>query len=391
VKTLVEAAQGVTEDAFTTHAVMHRTKEDRTLEALSVDIAGIMEGRVADIPLRNEDVLYIATRTETQQEPTLTIHGEVQYPGIYRYAENETLEDFIVQAGGLSEAASTAKVDVSRRIIDPNATTSRDTIAQTFSFALKDGFIIDGEQHFHLMPFDEVYVRKSPGYTVQQNVAIEGEVLFEGTYTLTRKNMRLSEVIKNAGGLTKTAYAQGARLVRTRTAEERLREEDLQKMVRRQNSANSKDSLNLSTLEISPTYTVGIELDKAIASPGSDADIALREGDRIIVPEFTSTVKINGEVMYPNTVSFIEGKSIDYYINQAGGYSNNAKSSRTYIIYMNGNVAKPDRKHRPQPGCEIVVPSKVRGNRMSTAEVLAIGTSTASIATMIATLVNLFK
>lgn len=391
VKSLIEMAQGVTEDAFTTHAVMHRMREDRTLEALSIDVAGILEGRVADIPLRNEDVLYIATRTETQQEPTLTIHGEVQYPGIYRFADNETLEDFIVQAGGLSEAASTAKVDVSRRVIDPHATTSRDTIAQIFSFALKDGFVIEGEQGFHLHPYDEVYVRKSPGYTVQQNVSVEGEVLFEGTYTLARKNTRLSEVINQAGGLTATAYAKGARLVRTRTQDERLREEDLQKMVRRQNSANSKDSLNLSTLDISPTYTVGIELDKAINNPGSDADIALREGDRIIVPEYTSTVKINGEVMYPNTVSFIEGKSVDYYINQAGGYSNNAKSNRTYIIYMNGNVAKPDRKHRPQPGCEIVVPSKVRGNRMSTAEVLAIGTSTASVATMIATLVNLFK
>lgn len=391
VKSLLEAAQGVTEEAFTAHAVMHRMKDDRTLEALSVDVAGILEGRVADIPLRNEDVLYIATRMETQQEPTLTIHGEVQYPGIYRYAENETLEDFIVQAGGLSEAASTAKVDISRRVIDPHATTSRDTIAQTFSFALKDGLVIDGEQGFVLYPFDEVYVRKSPGYAVQQNVTLEGEVLFEGTYTLPRKNTRLSEIVTQAGGLTKTAYAQGARLVRTRTVEERLREEDLQKMVRRQNSSNSKDSLNLSTLDISPTYTVGIELDKAIANPGSDADISLREGDRIIVPEYTSTVKINGEVMYPNTVSFIEGKGVDYYVNQAGGYSNNAKSSRTYIIYMNGNVAKPDRKHRPQPGCEIVVPSKVKGNRMTTAEVLAIGTSTASIATMIATLVNLFK
>ena len=388
VRGLIEAAEGITEEAFSAHGVMHRMKEDRTLEVLGVDIAGIMEGRVADVPLRNEDVLYIPSRTDAQSMQTLTIHGEVQYPGIYKYAANETIEDFIMQAGGPTEAASLVKVDVARRFIDPYATESSDTTSQTFSFQVKEGFVVDGTPGFTLQPYDEVYVRRSPGYTEQQNVTLEGEVLFAGTYTLSKKSQRLSEIIKQAGGLSKTAYAKGARLIRQRTPEERARQEALLQAARR---SSGKDSIDVSKIDVSASYPVGIELDQALAKPGSDADIVLREGDRIIVPEYIGTVKINGEVMYPNTTSFMEGKSLKYYINQAGGYNDNAKKRQTYIIYMNGNVAKADRKHKPQPGCEIVVPTKNRGNRLSTAEILTIGTSTASIATMIATLVNILK
>lgn len=387
VRSLIEQA-GLTEDAFTAHAVMHRMQEDRTLEVLSVDIASIMDGSVPDVVLRNEDVLYVPSRKEVTENQTLTIHGEVQYPGIYKYAENETIEDFILQAGGLTDAASTAKVDVARRVVDPSATSSLDSIAQTFSFALKDGFVIDGDQAFHLEPFDEVYVRKSPGYSPQQNVIVEGEVLFEGTYTLSKKSERLSEVIKKAGGLSKTAFASGARLLRQRTPEELARQEALREAAKR---SSGKDSIDINKIDMSATYPVGINLKEALAHPGSDADVVLREGDRIIVPEYSGTVKINGEVMYPNTVGFVEGMSLKDYINQAGGYNDNARKRQTYIIYMNGNVAKADRKHKPAPGCEIVVPTKTKGNRLSTAEILTIGTSTASIATMIATLVNILK
>lgn len=387
VRSLIEQA-GLTEDAFTAHAVMHRMKEDRTLEVLSVDIASIMDGSVPDVVLRNEDVLYVPSRKEVTENQTLTIHGEVQYPGIYKYAENETIEDFILQAGGLTDAASTAKVDVARRVVDPSATSSLDSIAQTFSFALKDGFVIDGDQAFHLEPFDEVYVRKSPGYSPQQNVIVEGEVLFEGTYTLSKKSERLSEVIKKAGGLSKTAFASGARLLRQRTPEELARQEALREAAKR---SSGKDSIDINKIDMSATYPVGINLKEALAHPGSDADVVLREGDRIIVPEYSGTVKINGEVMYPNTVGFVEGMSLKDYINQAGGYNDNARKRQTYIIYMNGNVAKANRKHKPAPGCEIVVPTKTKGNRLSTAEILTIGTSTASIATMIATLVNILK
>ena len=390
VRTLIEAAGGLTEEAFTPHAVLHRMKDNRTLEVLSVDVEGIMSGRLADVPLKNEDVLYIPTRIDALSLQTVTIHGEVQYPGIYRYAENETLEDFVLQAGGLTEAASVMKVDVARRIIEPTATATRDSISQTYTFALKDGFVIEGDQAFHLQPYDEVYVRRSPGYAEQENVVVEGEVMYAGTYTLAVKGQRISQIIANAGGLKKTAYAQGARLIRKRTVEERARQEALM-MAARRSAGSGKDSIDISKLDVGPTYAVGIELDKALSHPGGDADIQLRDGDRIIIPEYSGTVKINGEVMYPNTVSFVKGKNHKYYVNLAGGYGDQAKKRQTYIIYMNGNVAKADRKHKPQPGCEIVVPTKQQHERMSTAEVMTIGTASASIATMIATLVNLLK
>ena len=404
VRTLIQQAEGVTEDAFTAHAVMHRLKPDRTLEVIQVDVDGIMNGRVADIPLKNEDVLYIPSKKELQEDLTLTIHGEVMYPGIYKYADNETLEDLVLQAGGLKETASLMKVDVARRIVDQRLTTSSDTIAHTFSFALKDGFVIDGEPGFVLKPYDEIYVRKSPGFYKQQNVYVEGEVLFAGTYTLSKKNERVSEIIKKAGGLSNMAYPQGARLERRLTNLERKRVTEIMKLQREQRedeirSQAIKSGKSISDLkqlastdnyEIPDFYPVGIELDKAIANPGSDADIVLREGDRLTVPVYNGTVKINGEVMYPNTVAYKEGKGVNYYIDLAGGFSGKAKKSRTYIIYMNGDVAKAGHGVKVKPGCEIVVPQKSM-SKMSTAESISLISGTASIAAMIATIANLLK
>ena len=405
VKTLLETAEGVTEDAFTPHAVMHRMKADRTLEVIQVDVEGIMNGTVADIPLKNEDVLFIPTKQEVQVEQTITIHGEVMYPGVYKYADNETLEDFVLQAGGLKETAATVNVFVSRRVVNPKATTSDSIVGQSFTFALKDGFVIDGEQGFHLQPFDEVFVRKSPGYNQQQNVTIEGEVLFGGDYSLTKKNERLSDLVKKAGGVTDIAYVAGARLERRMNEAERIRYEESIKLQKLQNEAamleqalksgrsvsdiRSGNQTAAEKLEVPETYLVGIELDKALEKPGSDYDLVLREGDRLVVPVYTGTVKINGEVMYPNTVGFEAGKKVKYYINQAGGYSTKAKKRKTYVIYMNGDVAK-GRNAKVKPGCEIVVPQKAI-SKMSTTETIALGSGVASIATMIATMANILS
>ena len=402
VRSLLEHADGLREEAFTARAVMHRMKKDRTLEVVPVDVEGILDGKVADVPLQPNDVLFIPTKQEMMEEQTITIHGEVNYPGIYKYASNETLEDFVLQAGGLKNSASTVKVDVARRVMNPKALTNDSISAYTYSFALKDGFVIDGTPGFHLMPFDEVYVRKSPGFSKQQNVVVDGEVMFSGTYTLQRKNTRLSDVIKAAGGINDRGYAAGATLVRKINESERKRLEAARKMALEQyeqvaaeeaaktgKSVDITNSERIKKFQIDDTYSVGIELDKAIANPGSDADIVLREGDRIVVPQYTGTVKINGEVMYPNTVGFVKGKKASYYIDQAGGFNNKAKRGQTYIIYMNGMVAKVSHNAKPMPGCEIVVPAKAT-TKMSIAETMTIGTSVASIATMIAPLANIF-
>ena len=408
VRGLIEAADGLTEAAFSPHAVLHRKKADRTLEVISVDVDGILTGRVADIPLQNEDVLFIPTKTEVQEQQTITIHGEVLYPGVYKYADNESLEDFILQAGGLKQTASTVRVDVSRRISNPQALAPDSVIARTYSFSLRDGFVIDGAPGFVLEPFDEVYVRKSPGTNVQQNVSIEGEVVFAGNYTLTSRRMRLSDIFKAAGGGTELAYIKGARLERRPTPSERLHMEAAYKMQQEQQRKNmidlavktknativqavqENDKKTQEKFQVPDSYPVGIELDKAIANPGGDEDVLLREGDRIIVPQYNGTVKINGAVMYPNTVGYVEGKSVAYYIDQAGGFASDAKKSNTYILYMNGMLAKVGHNAKVRPGCEIIVPTKIQ-SRMSLAETLSVGSSAASIAAVIATIASLLK
>ena len=389
VKALIEAADGLTENAIAQHAVMHRMKKDRSLEVKSINVLGILDGEIPDVELQNEDVLYIGSREEEKNDQTITIHGEVNYPGIYKFASNETIEDLVLQAGGLTNAASLAKVDVSRRIVEPNALEAGDTLAFTYSFRLNPDFTIpQGEEPFTLQPYDEVYIRRSPNYNEQQNVTVEGEVQFRGNYTLTSSRQRLSEIIKQAGGLTKRAYPEGAKLLRQMTPEER---ELMETMLRTAQRNSGNDSIDVKKLLTLTTFPVAIELDKALAAPGSDDDPYLREGDRIVVPRFTSTVSINGEVLYPNTVRYKAGENADYYLDLAGGVSSTGKRSRTIIIYMNGMVAKADRKHKPKPGCQIVVPTKSRRRGIGLTEWLSIGTTSASVGTMIATIANLLK
>ena len=390
VRSLIESADGLKEDAFTNRGVIHRMKEDRTLKVISVDVQGIIDGKIADIPLKNEDVLFIPSKSERQENRTITIHGEVLYPGVYKYADNETLEDFVVQAGGLKESASTVKVDVSRRVSNRKALTRDSVIAKTYSFALKDGFVVDGQPGFTLEPFDEVYVRKSPSYSVQQNVSIEGEVNFPGTYALTKSESRLSDIVKASGGTNQLAYVKGARLERRITPEERTRMEQVLKMAQFQ-SKTEEDTIDVSKLDLGDTYYVGIQLDKALEAPGSDYDLTLREGDKIIVPEYTNTVKVSGNVLYPNTVAYKKGKGARYYVNQAGGWGIRAKKGSTYIVHMNGTVNQMGKGEKPTPGSEVIVPTKPKSEVNKLQMWLAIGSSTASIATMLVSIVNLSR
>lgn len=411
VRTLVEQAEGVTEQAFLNRAIIHRMKQDRTLEVVSVDLKGILAGTSPDVVLKNEDVLFIPTQEEMNIDRTITISGEVYYPGIYKYAENETIEDFILQAGGLKETASTVKVDVSRRKVNPGATTAEAETAQTFSLSLKDGFVVDGTPGFTLEPFDEVYVRKSPGTNDPVNITVSGEVLFPGEYSLTTKSQRLSDVLKAAGGVTQFGYARGARLERKVNAEERIRMEEVMKLQREQYEEMQKEqaislasakastsglntdadkSALMQKFKVADTYYVGIELDKAMENPGGDEDITLREGDKIIVPVYNGTVKINGAVLYPNTVNYTSGKKFKHYLSQAGGFSSSASKKGAYIVYQNGNAAKVSDGAKPEPGCEIIVPYKTK-KVQNVQQWISIGTGVASLATIVATLANILN
>ena len=390
VKALIQAADGLKEDAISTHGVLYRMKPDRTLEAISVDLSNIINGTVPDPPLQNEDVLYVASNETLNKKKIVTIKGEITNPGEYPYAESETIEDLILRAGGLTEAASLSKVDVSRRIADPYAKEGTDSISQMFSFNIDPDFTIHEQDEFRLLPYDEVFVRRSPGYNTLQNVIVEGEVFFEGNYALKNKTQRLSEIIKAAGGLTKEAYVEGTKLLRQMTEEERAVAETLLHAAYR-NAGNGKDSIDINKLMSGNDYPLGIELAKALEHPGTDDDPILREGDRIIVPRKTSNVTINGEVLYPNSIRFKEGKKAKYYIDQAGGYTSSAKKSKAFIIYMNGMVAKANSKNLPAPGCQIVIPSKKQKNGLSLQQWLSIGTSVTSLGTMAAVIANLLK
>ena len=401
---LIEAADGLCEDAFLARAVMHRRKADRRLEVLAVDIEGIMNGTSPDVELRKEDVLYIPSVNEMRGMETLKISGEVNYPGVYEFADNTALEDFVLQAGGLTNVASTAKIDIYRRIYDPKSLESGDTITEVYCFSLKDGFVIDGTPGFILAPFDEVHVRKSPVNNLIKSVTIDGAVNFKGDYAMHNTNYRLSDLVKDAGGFAASSYPQGARLYRKLSEEEKLQREDMIKQSQKQIYEDAlrsdkefdmaiSDSLININANLGDVYLLDIDLKKAVEKPGSEADIVLREGDLLTVPEYAGVVKISGEVRYPISVTYKEGKNLRYYIKHAGGYADRAKKNGVYAIYMNGGVKKISRVSSSdiQPGMEIVVPAKNFKKRMTTAEIVAIGSSAASIATMLITIANLLK
>jgi len=404
VRGLLKAAEGLREDAFQNRAVMHREKDDLTLEMVSVDIEGILNGTVADIPLKKGDVLFVPSKVDMKGEQTLTISGEVIYPGVYQYAENTGVEDLILMAGGLTPAASMAKVDVFRRIQDYNATENDGTITKTYSISLSDG-LRSGDNVFVLQPYDEVVVRRSPAYSEQQNVTVKGCVNFEGDYAMTSKSYRLSDLIKAAGGLSPLAYTKGARLTRKLTEDElvqresslraaqiQMYEEALQSDKQNYNMAQA-DSLMSLKLDLGDYYPVAVSLEGAMENPGSSEDLILREGDILTIPQYSNTVKVSGEVTYPMSMNYKKGERLGYYIKRAGGYGNKAKKKGAYAIYINGSAKKLNRRSTKdiQPGCEIVIPSQTTSKKMSTAEIMAITSGGASLAAVIVALLNVLK
>ena len=387
VKQLIEKAEGLKGDAFTNRALITREREDLTLEIIPIDLGAILAGSAADVELVKNDVLYIPSIHDLKDLGSITVGGEVARPGTFVFTENTTLEDAIMLAGGLLESASTVKIEVRRRIKDSKSTEQSEKIGEVFTFAFKDGYVLDGEAGFLLQPYDQVYVRRSPGYVTQSSVTVSGEVIFPGTYVLTHKEERLSDLVQKAGGLNSWAYTRGARLLRQMNAEEASRLNAAVTVLQ-----TAKDSVDISTIDRSTTYTVGIDLGKALKNPGSDADLVLREGDQLIIPELINTVKISGNVMYPNTVTYDSSMNVNEYVKMAGGYGYRSKKSRAYIIYLNGTVAKAKRLSNSvvEPGCEIVIPQK-KEKKANLSNVLSVATTASSLATMMATITNLVK
>lgn len=404
VRDLLLAADGLSEDAYQERAVMHRQKDDLTLEMVGIDVKGLLEGRIADILLKKNDLLFIPSHTEMLGERKLTINGEVIYPGIYPYADNTTIQDLILQSGGFTEAASLARVDVFRRVRDAKAVMDNKQSAESFSFSLDETYALTQDTVFYLKPYDEVYVRKSPAYEPQQNVTVRGEVSFAGQYSMTSKDYRLSDLVKAAGGFTQLAYVPGARLMRRMTEEEKLQrdnslkqeqirmyEESMKKEVT--SSFEEMDTLLSMKLNLDDTYPVALDLEAALKEPGSLEDIVLREGDVLTIPQYSNTVKISGEVAHPISMNYVKGKNLSYYIAHAGGYGNKARKGNVYAIYANGGVEKVKRHSSKaiQPGCEIVVPTKPEKTGMTTSEIMAIASGGASLASVVVALISILK
>lgn len=387
VASLVRKADGLREDAFTSRAILFREREDLTVEAIGIDLGGILSGTIADIELRRNDILDISSILDIEDLGTITIVGEVAEPGSFPYTANTTVEDVILQAGGLLESASLAKVEVSRRIRNHDGTAPSDTLSHVYTFRIRDGLVVGAGSRFILEPYDQIYIRRSPEYSPQRHVRVEGEVVFPGMYAMPVRGMRLTDAVKMAGGASQWAYIHGARLERVMNEEERSRLKAALEMV-----DAASDSLSIDKINTAERYSVGIDLAEAMAAPGSDADIVLREGDVLTLPQYLGTVKVSGSVLYPNTVTYIEGMKVKDYVAKAGGYGFRAKRSRAYVIYLNGNVsrAKSGRASVIEPGCEIIVPDRKKreGNLQN---ILSIASTTASVATMLGTLYNIIK
>lgn len=388
VRQLIAAAQGLTDDAYMDRALLYREKPDRSLEVISFNLGDLMNGTIADIQLNKNDIINIINVNQITERGGFTIQGLVNSPGTYPYAEGTTLEDLILQAGGLREGASTARVEISRRIVEQNATDATTQLAELFTINIENGMAAGKDQGFVLKPYDLIQVRKSPTYNPQTTVSIGGEVLFPGSYVLESRNERISDVIRRAGGILTSAYVKGAYLSRSRTEDEILAAQETVRLAR--SNQEGEDSISMARLEVSSRYTVGIDLEKALNEPGSTSDFVLQSGDYLFIPEIQSTVKISGEVMYPNTVIYEEGQKLDYYISQAGGLGEKARKNKAYVVYMNGTIAKMKRNTPIEPGCNIVIPAKP-DKAFDWNKIIAVASSVASLATLAAAVVTISK
>lgn len=391
VRDLITKADGLLEDAFTNRAVLHRENLDKTLEIISVNVKGVLDGTEPDITLQRNDVLFIPSKYDLEAKGTVEISGEVYSPGIFPYAENTKLEDLIIMAGGLTESASKVRVDIARRLNDPNSTKKQKEISKMFSFAVKDGFVVEGDPGFILEPYDQVFVRRSPGYTPKVNVSITGEVEFEGSYALNERNERLSDLIAHAGGLTGFAYLKGARLERQLTEEEYLQAKELLTMVASNNQISGNDSIIIPA--VSRTYTVAIDLEKIMSNPHSSLDPVLQDGDAVIIPQLMTTVQVTGSVRKPNSVVYNPDMKLKDYISEAGGYAERARKSGTFILYPNGHIKELGRNASAKEivgGAKIIVPQKSK-SQWNLGTTLSSITTSVSMLAVIASLINATK
>ena len=383
-KGLVEKAGGLLPEAFTDRVVVHREHADKTMEVFSLNLTDIMAGKKPDFVLQNNDELYIASSYDLKDQGTMTISGMVKKPGSYPFAENTTIEDFIIMAGGLQDGASTSRVDVTRRKKDRTGMVATSDVGEMYTFSLKDGLIADGSAEFVLEPYDEVRVHRSPSYNEQRHFTVAGEVNFPGQYTITNREERISDLIEKAGGLTEFAYIKGARLVREATPEEITQARELGQLLVKQIDSTAAVNMDRNTLKTGTRhYSISLDLESALANPGGPSDVILRENDRLEIPVESNVVRVFGAVMYPTAVNWNEKMTVADYIDAAGGYSQHARRSKKYLVSMGGRAKKVYSWNRIEPGSEIFVPDKEKKNEKTDfTGLIAISSAAASLGTL---------
>jgi len=390
---LLDKADGLRGDAFLSRAIIYRTRPDFTIETISVDISALIDGKSEDILLKREDIVFVSSIFDLKEEYFVQIDGEVQEPGNYPFTYNSSLEDVIIMAGGLQESAYLAKIEIARRVKDNMSTTSSIKVAEIYNFPIsKDLRLSDSASLFKLEPFDRVFVRRSPGYVAQASVRVDGEVTFPGEYSIASKEERISDLINRSGGLTLEAFPKGAKLERYLKVDQEERLKTLENL-----SMQSKDSLLINPIATNNKQTIGIDLVKIMEEPRSKYDLLLQEGDKLLIPKQLQTVKLSGSLLYPVTVRYDKRYSFIDYVNNAGGYADNAKKTKSYVLYANGSVDRTrsfltiKNYPRVEPGAEIIVPNKDVKRRMTTGEILGFGSAMASFALIVVTIANSFN
>ena len=387
-KGLVEKAGGLLPDAFGGRVVVNREHPDKTKEIFSINLTDILEGKSPDFVLQNNDELFIASSFDLKDQGNMSISGMVKQPGTFPFAENTTIEDIIILAGGLQDGASHARIDVTRRKKDANGMVATSDIGELYSFSLKDGLMDDGDRSFVLEPYDEVVVHRSPSYNVQRHFSISGEVNFPGSYSFTNREERISDLVKKAGGLTKFAYIEGARLVRRATGEEIRQANEMVEIIEQKT-----DTINVQARQATrSTFTVAVDLEKALANPGGDEDVVLREGDRLEIPVLSNVVRIHGAVKYPTAVNYDGSMRGRDYVKAAGGYDEKALRSKAYVVNMNGRAKKLRGCTKIDPGAEIYIPYKQEKKKeFNYTAISAIAAAASSLGTMAMTIVYIIN
>jgi len=444
---LIDKAGGLRGDAFTNRATLYRTKPNFIQEILPIDIQGVLDGSVPDITLRREDILNIASIYDIQEEFYIKISGEVNRTGVYQYAENMTVGDLVVKARGFKESATNSFIEIARRVKDDPS----GRIAQIFTIEVDKKLNLNAEDaKITLMPFDHVFVRKSPGFQREKVVKVEGEVFYPGEFALGKADERISDVLRRSGGLNQFAYPKGATLIRRTEFYNELEEEErklknLQSLLdhidRGENIENSETELQLLKriekrvevlreeeekqmernrrekvagtnliqdryagldgtdtssikLTIRETELVGIELEKIIQNPGSKYDLILQEGDVLSIPKELQTVRMRGEVLFPTTARYDDSRNFRNYISRAGGFTEQSRRARSYVVYANGDVQRTRSflglKFYPhiEPGAEIIVPEKPLRQPLPATAWVSIGTGLATMALVVTQVLN---